>query len=119
MGTAWLQSCVYPERYSRSSLLTLHCFSCTGSEIENGDLRAASSTLSGSWVSDFERATGLLDASETEAAAAQAILAGIGSLKTTTGTGDVKAAKKEFVTLVAAVQDWASSTGLSATLKGL
>jgi len=91
----------------------------SGSEIESGDLRAASSTLSGSWVSDFERATGLLDASETEAAAAQAILAGIGSLKTTTGTGDVKAAKKEFVTLVAAVQDWASSTGLSATLKGL
>jgi hypothetical protein len=90
-----------------------------GSEIESGDLRAASSTLSGSWVSDFERATTELDASEDEAAVAQAILAGINSLKATTGKGDVKAAKKEFVTLVNAVQGWASSTGLAPSLKGL
>lgn len=91
----------------------------SGSEIESGDLRAASSTLSGGWVGDFERATGQLDASDAEAASAKAILAGINSLKATTGKGDVKASKQEFVTLVAAVQDWAVSTGLSASLKGL
>jgi hypothetical protein len=60
-------------------------------------VRAASSTLSGGWVGDFERAASQLDASEAEASSAQAILEGISSLKSVTGSGDAKGSKKQFV----------------------
>ena len=90
-----------------------------GSQLEAGDLRAVSSTLSSGWVEDFQRATVALDASEAEKAQATAIFDGISSLKASAGSGDLKGSKRQYVTLVAAVEGWAKSTGLSANLKGL
>lgn len=91
----------------------------SGSELEAGDLRAVSSTLGGSWVGDFQRAAASLDASDEEAASAQAIFDGISSLKSSAGSGDLNGSKRQYVALVGAVTAWASSTGLASDLKGL
>lgn len=92
----------------------------TGSQLEAGDLKGASSTLSsGGWVDDFKRATQLLDANDTEQARAAAIFDGISSLRDAASKGDVKGSKQTFVAVVSAVQDWAASTGLANDLKGL
>jgi hypothetical protein len=91
----------------------------SGSQLESGDLKAASATLSSGWVDDFKRATAVLDANDTEQARAAAIFDNISSLQDATKRGDVKVSKKTFVAVVSAVQDWANSTGLAANLKGL
>jgi hypothetical protein len=91
----------------------------SGSQLESGDLKAASATLSSGWVDEFKRATQVLDANDTEQARAAAIFDGISSLQDATKKGDVKASKQTFVAVVSAVQDWANSTGLAANLKGL
>eukprot|EP00878_Enallax_costatus_P002138 GHUV01002306.1.p1 GENE.GHUV01002306.1~~GHUV01002306.1.p1 ORF type:complete len:218 (+),score=65.23 GHUV01002306.1:62-715(+) len=91
----------------------------SGSQLEAGDLKGVSSTLSSGWVEDFQRATVALDASDAEKAQATAIFDGITSLKASAGSGDLKGSKRQYVALVAAVEDWARSTGLSTNLKGL
>lgn len=60
-----------------------------------------------------------LDANDTEQERAAAIFNGINSLQDATKSGDVRASKQSYVAVVSAVQDWASSTGLAANLKGL
>lgn len=90
-----------------------------GSQLEAGDLRGVSSTLSSNWVDDFQRATDALDTSDAEKAQASAIFEKITGLKASVSSGDLKGSKRQYVTLVAAVEDWAKSTGLSANLKGL
>lgn len=90
-----------------------------GSQLEAGDLKGLSSTLSSSWVEEFQRATAVLDASEAEKAQAAAIFDSISNLKVTASSGDLKGSKQKFVALVAALEDWATSTGLAANLKGL
>lgn len=96
-----------------------YCSGPPGSQLEAGDLKGVSSTLSSSWVDDFQRATATLDASDAEKAQATAIFEGISDLKATVNSGDLKGSKQQFVALVAAVEDWAKSTGLAANLKGL
>lgn len=91
----------------------------SGSQLESGDLKAASATLNSGWVDDFKRATAVLDANDTEQARAAAIFDNISSLQDATKRGDVKGSKQTFVAVVSAVQDWANSTGLAANLKGL
>jgi hypothetical protein len=90
-----------------------------GSELEAGDLRAVSSTLGGSWVGDFQRAAASLGGGEAQSASAQAIFDGIGSLKSSAGSGDLNGSKKQYVALVGAVTEWANSTGVAGDLKGL
>jgi hypothetical protein len=70
-------------------------------------------------VGEFERATSVLDASDAEKAAASAIFERISSLRDTANKGDLRGSKQQYVTLVAALNDWASSTGLAKDLKGL
>jgi hypothetical protein len=91
----------------------------SGSELEAGDLRAVSSTLDGSWVGDFQKAAAALDASDAQSAGAQAIFDGIGSLKSSAGSGDLNGSKRQFVAVVGAVTDWANATGVTGDLKGL
>jgi hypothetical protein len=91
----------------------------SGSQLESGDLKGASATLSSGWVDEFKRATQVLDANDTEQARAAAIFDGLSSLQDATKAGDVKASKQTFVAVVSAVQDWAKSTGLAGNLKGL
>eukprot|EP00775_Hariotina_reticulata_P003647 gene3647-3908_t len=91
----------------------------SGSQLEAGDLKGVSSTLGSSWVDEFQRATAVLDASDAEKAQAAAIFDSISNLKATASSGDLKGSKQKFVALVAALQDWAKSTGLAADLKGL
>lgn len=91
----------------------------SGSQLESGDLKGVSSTLSSSWVDDFQRATVTLDASDAEKAQATAIFDGISGLKASANSGDLKGSKQKYVALVAAVEDWARGTGLAANLKGL
>lgn len=91
----------------------------TGSQLEAGDLKGASATLSSGWVDEFKRATQVLDANDTEQERAAAIFDGISTLRTATSKGDVKSSKQTFVAVVSAVQDWAQSTGLATDLKGL
>jgi hypothetical protein len=91
----------------------------SGSQLESGDLKGASATLSSGWVEEFKRATQKLDANDTEQERAAAIFNGINSLQDATKSGDVRASKQSYVAVVSAVQDWASSTGLAANLKGL
>lgn len=91
----------------------------SGSQLESGDLKAVSSTLSGSWVSDFEKAALLVSTSEDTKSSAASIFSQIGSLKSAAGSGDLKGSKQQFVAVVQAVQSWVSSSGLSGNLKGL
>jgi hypothetical protein len=104
--------------FSSSSAVD-HLGSSAGSQLEAGDLKGLSSTLSSSWVEEFQRATAVLDASEAEKAQAAAIFDSISNLKVTASSGDLKGSKQKFVALVAALEDWATSTGLAANLKGL
>lgn len=90
-----------------------------GSQLEAGDLKGVSANLSSSWVGEFERATAVLDASDAEKAKAGAIFDGISSLRDIANKGDLRGSKQQYVALVAALNDWASSTGLAADLKGL
>lgn len=90
-----------------------------GSQLEAGDLRGVSYTLSSSWVDDFKRATAVLDASDSESSKASAIFDGISSLQASASSGDLKGSKQKYVALVAAVSEWANSTGLATNLKGL
>eukprot|EP00879_Flechtneria_rotunda_P001730 GHRR01001893.1.p2 GENE.GHRR01001893.1~~GHRR01001893.1.p2 ORF type:complete len:228 (+),score=65.93 GHRR01001893.1:44-685(+) len=91
----------------------------SGAQLEAGDLKAVSSTLNSSWVDDFQRATAVLDASDSQKDQAAAIFDGISGLKASVGSGDLRASKQKFVSLVAAVEGWAKTTGLAADLKGL
>jgi len=91
----------------------------SGSQLEAGDLKGASATLSSNWVEEFKRATKVLDANDVEQERAAAIFDGISSLRDATSKGDVKGSKQNFVAVVSAVQDWAKSTGLAGDLKGL
>lgn len=113
------QSCAaaYTPVTAPSRLHSLHC--CPGSQLESGDLKAVSSTLSSGWVEEFQRATATLDASDSETAQAAAIFDGISGLKSSAGSGDLKGSKQKYVAVVAALEDWAKSTGLAANLKGL
>lgn len=107
-----------PSDLPATFLTPTHCIPA-GSQLESGDLKGASATLSSGWVDEFKRATQVLDANDTEQARAAAIFDGISNLQSSTKSGDVKASKQTFVAVVSAVQDWAKSTGLSANLKGL
>ena len=44
---------------------------------------------------------------------------GIGALESSAKSGSVEEAKKSFVTAVSALQTWAESAGIAASLKGL
>lgn len=90
-----------------------------GSQLEAGDLKGVSSNLSSGWVEEFSRATSVLDASEAEKAKAVAIFDGITSLRDIANKGDLRGSKQQYVALVAALNDWASSTGLAKDLRGL
>jgi hypothetical protein len=61
----------------------------------------------------------VLDANDAEQAQAAAVFDDIAALRDTANKGDLKAAKRQFVTVVAAVEDWAKNTGLATNLKGL
>ncbi len=92
----------------------------TGSQLEAGDLKGVASTLnSGGWVADFQRATAVLDASDSESADAAAIFEGLSGLRSAAGAGDLRASKQRYVAVVSAVQEWAKATGLAENLKGL
>ncbi|KAF6260931.1 hypothetical protein COO60DRAFT_1504022 [Scenedesmus sp. NREL 46B-D3] len=91
----------------------------SGSQLEAGDLKGVSSNLSSGWVEEFSRATSVLDASEAEKAKAVAIFDGITSLRDIANKGDLRGSKQQYVALVAALNDWASSTGLAKDLRGL
>ena len=46
-------------------------------------------------------------------------LQGIGALESSAKSGSLQEAKKNFVTAVSALQTWAESAGIDASLKGL
>jgi hypothetical protein len=81
-----------------------------GSQLESGDARAASSTLSEGWVTEFQVASKKIGASE-------AVLLELGELKAAAGKGDLKASKKEYVQLVASIKAWAKKEEI--TIDGL
>uniref|UniRef100_A0A383WCK5 Maintenance of Photosystem II under High light 2 C-terminal domain-containing protein n=1 Tax=Tetradesmus obliquus TaxID=3088 RepID=A0A383WCK5_TETOB len=91
----------------------------SGSQLEAGDLKGLSANLGSGWVGEFQRATSVLDASDAEKAKAAAVFDGISSLRDVANKGDLRGSKQQYVALVAALNDWASSTGLAADLKGL
>lgn len=91
----------------------------SGSQIEAADLKAAATTLSGSWVAEFQNASLSVSLSEEAQSSANAIFTQLDSLKSAAGTGDVKASKKQFVAVVNAVDAWATQSGVRANLKGL
>ena len=47
------------------------------------------------------------------------LVQGIGALESSAKSGSVEEAKKSFVTAVSALQTWAESAGIAASLKGL
>eukprot|EP00882_Tetradesmus_deserticola_P003034 GHRQ01003221.1.p1 GENE.GHRQ01003221.1~~GHRQ01003221.1.p1 ORF type:complete len:217 (+),score=83.40 GHRQ01003221.1:835-1485(+) len=91
----------------------------SGSQLEAGDLKGVSANLSSGWVGEFERATSVLDASDAEKAKAVAIFDSISSLRDIASKGDLRGSKQQYVALVAALNEWAISTGLAKDLRGL
>mmetsp|Transcript_23285 Transcript_23285/g.59517 ORF Transcript_23285/g.59517 Transcript_23285/m.59517 type:complete len:196 (-) Transcript_23285:466-1053(-) len=86
----------------------------SGSQLEAGDVKAASRTLSEGWVADFVAAAKRVSTSPPDA-----VLAQLDALQAAASKGDAKASKRSYVELVDALQAWASASSLTATLKGL
>lgn len=91
----------------------------SGSQIESGDLRGASATLSDAWAGEFEVAARSLSTSDAAKASVDAVFTGLSDTKSAAGAGDANATKKSFVTLVAALESWAADVGVAESLKGL
>jgi len=92
----------------------------SGSQIESSDLAGAASTLSdSSWVDAFGKASQELSSTEQARSSAADLLSGLGSLRSSASQGDLKATKRQYVAVVSALQSWASSAGVAASLKGL
>lgn len=87
----------------------------SGSQLESGDVAAASRTLGQSWVTDFATAAEKVSASPS----AEALVSKLTALKTATDSGDVSASKRSYIELVGELQAWAASSSLTNSLKGL
>lgn len=90
-----------------------------GDALQKGDASGAASTLSGSWVSDFNSAAGDLTKTPENESKLQAVNSGISGTASAAKGGDLKGAKTAFVGIVVAIQDWAASTGVAGQIKGL
>mmetsp|Transcript_36490 Transcript_36490/g.107768 ORF Transcript_36490/g.107768 Transcript_36490/m.107768 type:complete len:207 (-) Transcript_36490:100-720(-) len=83
-----------------------------GSQVQDGELKAAASTLGGDWLDAFARSAGRFGSPD-------AVVASIGDLKAATSKGDGKASKRAYVEVVDAVQAWAATASLTDRLQGL
>jgi hypothetical protein len=90
-----------------------------GSQLESGDVKAASSTLSGSWVSSFSTASKGLSTTDSAKEGAQSVADGLDALKAVASKGDLAGTKRQFVAVVSSVESWAAGAGLAGSLKGL
>lgn len=84
----------------------------SGSQLDSGDVKAASSTLSEAWVKDFTNAAKQLGDSND-------VLSKLDQVKGSAGKGDLSATKKSYVELVAELQSWTAGAGISSKLTGL
>ncbi|CAL5229247.1 g12535 [Coccomyxa viridis] len=92
----------------------------SGEALAAGDLPAVAATVgSDAWVGEFQKASTGLSTNEDAKKSANAIFQGIGALESSAKSGSLQEAKKNFVTAVSALQTWAESAGIAASLKGL
>ncbi|GLC40988.1 hypothetical protein PLESTB_000954800 [Pleodorina starrii] len=87
----------------------------SGSQLESGDLKAAASTLSESWVAEFTAVASTISGTD----AAGKLSSAIQDVKAAAAAGDSASSKRQFTSLVSDLQSWASATGLAGSLRGL
>lgn len=83
-----------------------------GSQLSAGDVGAASSTLSGTWLEEATSAA-------KEFGDFSGVASAIAATRSAAGSGDLAAAKTKFVSAVSAFQSWASSAGIAGQLRGI
>ncbi|GLI62927.1 hypothetical protein VaNZ11_005778 [Volvox africanus] len=86
-----------------------------GSQLESGDLKGAANTLTGAWLGDLSLVASTISNND----AAEKLTDSIKATQSAASSGDVKAAKREFISAAQGLTDWASATGLASSLKGL
>jgi hypothetical protein len=91
----------------------------SGSQLEAGDVRGASSTLSGGWTRELTSAAARIADSDTSRASADSLSSALDGLKSAASSGDLAGSKRAYVSLVGELQGWASAAGVTAQLKGL
>ena len=85
----------------------------SGAQIEGGDIRGAFSTLTdGQWAKEFEVAVGNLGS-------AGSVTTKLSALQSAASKNDASASRKAYVDLVAELQSWTQSVGISDRLKGI
>lgn len=84
----------------------------SGAQIEGGDIRGASNTLSDGWAKEFDIAVSKLGGSN-------GVTSKLSALQSAAGKNDAGASKKAYVELVAELQSWTASVGVADRLKGL
>jgi acyl-CoA hydrolase len=91
----------------------------SGSMLSSGDVSAANTILSDSWVSAFKDAT--LDVSVSDAAKSSvtSVVSGLSSLQEAVKSGSIVDSKKTYVALVASIQTWVVDAGVEGSLKGI
>lgn len=92
-----------------------------GSELEQGNPKAAAETLSSaaSWVAAFTTAGKTLATTPETNDKLEAIISGIKNTAAAADGGDLAAAKVGFVAAVEAVESWVVDLGIASQLKGL
>lgn len=91
-----------------------------GSELEQGNGKAAAETLSAAqWVSDFTTAGRTLATTPETNDKLDVIVSGIKSTAAAANGGDLATAKVGFVAAVEAVESWVVDLGIASQLKGL
>eukprot|EP00873_Tetraselmis_striata_P007277 jgi/Tetstr1/427541/TSEL_017667.t1 len=91
----------------------------SGSQLEKGDLGAVAATTGGAWMSEFKSAAINLSTSDAAKASVTTVLSSIEGLQKSAKANKLPEAKRNFVTMVDALQAWTTDVGVSDKLRGL
>jgi membrane-associated HD superfamily phosphohydrolase len=91
----------------------------SGSQLESGDLQAVAAGLRDPWVGEFKKATETVNSSQRAKDAAQRVFTSLSQVGSSAGSGDAAGAKRNFVSVVTAFQEWGKDTGVIGRLSGL
>ena len=84
----------------------------SGAQIERGDIQGASSTLSDGWAKEFEVSLGNVGSNGL-------VTTKLSALQSAASKNDAGASRKAYVELVAELQSWTKTVGISDRLKGI
>ncbi|EFN55640.1 expressed protein [Chlorella variabilis] len=97
----------------------INSLAISGAALEAGDVKAAASALSGSWVRDFQSATEKLSYTDAAKSSAASVLSSLSALEGAAASGSASDAKRGFVATVGSFKAWVSAANIASDLRGL